>query len=54
MEDLLPCCLQNVVQRAPLLGAWTSNFLRYKRMTELMCERGLDNNVTECNEINET
>jgi len=54
MEDLLPCCLQNVVQRTLLLVTWTCNFLRYKSMTELMCERGLDNDVTECNEINET
>jgi len=30
------------------------NFLRYRSMTELMCGRGLDNDVTECNEINET
>jgi hypothetical protein len=37
-----------------MLVAWASNFLRYKRITELMCERGLDNDVMECNEINET
>jgi len=54
MEDLLQRCLQNGVQRTLLLVAWTCNFLRYKRMTELMCERGLDNDVTERNEINET
>jgi hypothetical protein len=54
MEDLQPCYLQNVVQRALLLVTWAYNFLRYRRMTELMCERGLDNDVMECNEINET
>jgi hypothetical protein len=29
---------KNVVQRATLLVEWDSNFLRYKRMTEQMCE----------------
>jgi hypothetical protein len=54
MGDLMPCYLKNVVQRTLLLVTWACNFLRYKRMTELMCERGLDNDVTGCNEINET